>query len=1237
MSQRTSSPLAQEMLTILQKWRCESPFTCSASYDPGKGKPTKSEICVSTIGIFLFNRKKSKKKSPQQLFMSYMDLASIGRNDDGALEFTGRDGSLLAAITVEESVSEFLNATQKCFAAMMNGSELTLELKGSLRSAPQPEEVAPNNVSLKYLSMCAKWKRDVDPALLAVFTEFEQGSRRMICFGKEIAPTLPWVVGPPLYYEKDLRVLVLDGFAPMYLGLILNSILNVNHYITSCTLSSYDSTDLCLETVRLQDVENLSVVSWTLSNLDLNVFAWSVLWSMFRYAAGAIQQFTVHKVAMDAQKIHDFNVSILDGHVFRSLESLTLEEITIQQNDAVLLYSCVSKLPGALPMLTKIVCRRWSSGLGLRQEATQTLGFVSANSLRHLYLYRTVMKDITGPVGFPSELRVIEFPVCAFTAASLVNILSEIAKKVTKPLTLNLESIQMGPAERTLFFQKLPQLPEMSHLVELDWSHSPIPDAEFDDWARVFLVRSLRFIGLSRCFKDASSRPMFYKIINKLEKCDIWGILFAGPLEADKGTDFDFADDIAEVLSKLTVLKGLTYLNFSRHKFTKSLTPWMGEFCKKMPSFQELECDNSGLATVSDLHKFYEGLLSPRRLQAVRKPVADLKRVMGPDFEAKLRSPEYSALAQLFEGVREPPAALSRRFFYATEQEMSKLAEYHDQFPFSLSSYRPGEYVDFAKIKNQLDVRSLMDPKMQVTPAVDFAEHQASVLPTPYEMPPKSSRIHPFRPPAFLQTAAPYVMRDEPDLEAKERSLRHKRHSERRKSRRHRSASKKIISPIVNEPESYSHSHHMGNVSDETIQNICIITELFELYANGTDAFQIDIQVEQPEQYISPEGMKWIEEKKKEKRVDKDEPTDGPIEESSEQFSRFSSRLGGNMTDLMDREEILDTCESEHVTEELLPDDVLSGSQIDMFESLDRGFQDDYLDDLPSYVPMLREKHEESITDQFQLLPPPPTFIDTAQLFSGSVSQEKEVLCDEDYTESLLKRVSESKHKEALQRLDEAYKVLIHHIPWRDMNISNLPRDPTEVNDKGNISREFAKLLDSNKNLYAAVINPREIRRSMAQTYRKTATAADLKLEEVDMPTVQVSARTTSLGAGLKQLNSSTGSEEDREGLNATHGTIKPHSRPLLQTIPEAGQGTLKPRVLPGLPVPITGLGNMKVPKPLTGIPVPLSVTDPKADAFAISDSTPAPGGNPEGVPPAPDRISVTMSLLQRSGLPPLE
>ena len=1230
MSQRTSSQLSQEMRAVLERWRSESPFTSGASYDPGKGKPTNSEICVSTIGIFLFNRKKSKKKSALQLFMSYMDIESIGRNDEGDLEFTGRDGSCLATINVD-SVSEFLTSMQKCFAAMMNGSGLKLQLKGGLRSAPPPEEVGPNNVSLKYLSMCAKWKWDVDPDLLAVFSEFEKGSRRMICFGKELAPTVPWLIGPPLYYEKDLRVLVLDGFAPMYLGLILQDILSANHYITSCTLSSYDSNDLCLETVRLQDIQNLSVVSWTLSNLDLNVFAWSVLWSMFRYAAGAIQQFTVHKVAMDSQKIHDLNVSILDGHAFRTLESLTLEEIEIQAGDVVALYSCVSKLPGALPMLSKIVCRKWSSGLGLRQDATQSLGFVSANSLRHLYLSRTIMKDITGPVDFPKELRVIEFPMCAFTAASLVNILSEIAKKVTKPLTLNLESIQMGAAERTLFFQKLPLLPAMSQLIEFDWSHSPIPEAEFDDWARVFLVQSLRFIGLSRCFRT-SNKNMFYRIINKLETCDIWGILFAGPLDTDKGTDLDWADDIAELLSKLTVLKGLTYLNISRHKFTKSLIPWMSEFCKKVPSFQELECDNSGLATLTDLHKFYEGLLSPRRLQAVRRPVTDLKRLMGKDFESKLRSPEYSALVQLFEGVREPSGALSRRFFYATKQDMSKLADYHDQFPFSLSSYRPGEYVDFAKIKNQLDVRSVMDPQMQATPAVDFAEHQASILPTPYEMPPKSCRIPRFRSPAFLKAAGPYVMRDEPDLEAKERNVRHKRHSEKRKSRRHRSSSKKILTSLVNEPESYS---HMGNVSDEVIQNICIITELFELYANGTDAFQIDIQVEQPEQYISPEGMKWIEEKKKEKRVEKDEPTDGPIEESSEQFSRYSSRFGGNMTDIMDREELLDTCESEHVTEEFLPDDILSGSQIDMFESLDRGFQDDYLDDIPSYVPMLREKREDEITDQFQLLPPPPTVINTAQLFSGSVSEEKEVCYDEGYTESLLKRVSESKHKEALQRLDEAYKVLVHHIPWRDMNISNLPRDPTEVHDKGNISREFAKLLDSNKNLYAAVINPREIRRSMVQSYRKTATAADLELEEVDMPTVQVSTRTTSLGTGLKQLNSSTGSEEDREGLNATHGTIKPQSRPLLQTIPEAGQGTLKPRVLPGLPVPLTGLGNMRSPK--LPIPVPLSVAEPKGDAFAIADSTPAPGGNPESVPPAPDRISVTMSLLQRSNVPPLE
>lgn len=1201
MSKHAAGGLTQEMETVLGKWCATAALNCGGSCGGGKGKPQKVTICVTSIGLFVFKRKSSKKGNPTLFVLSYMDFNAVSQNDEEDLEFISFAGDVLKTITVE-GVSQFITALQENYARMMNGSGITLEFKGRLHPREGPKEIAPNNVTLKYYSMCAKHDVDVDQDLCRIFREYEKSERRMICFDLERETVSPYVVCPPLYYEKSLRLVVFEKFAPRMLGMILADLFGTNHYITSCTLSSY-GTEMIFEPILGDGLEKWSVVSWTLYNLTTTEFSWSVLWSTFRIMSGAIQQLTIQKVALTEQKVLDLQVNLRNGSAFRSLESLTLDEITMDAASVChLLYHLVASLPRGLPLLSKVVCKRWSQGVSLKPEG-QRMHLIFSEAVRHLSLYKALLTNATTPISFPSQLSALDFTLCAFSIDSLLHILREIGEKIKRPFALGLDAVCMKKTERSVFYAKLGGLPALSQVVELDWSRTAVPVDQFDDWARVFLTPSLKFLTLSRIFKEAT-KQVLYRVIDFLATNNqLWGLCLGGPVNREKEAELDLADNLAEVYSRIAKLQSLVHLDVSRHSFTKTLTVWTQDFLKKMPNLRELVCDNSGLATVEDLQSFYSAVLS-QKLTSVKLPIGDMLRLFGPRCEAQ-QSPEYVKFKAMFDNFPDPVESSVRKMFYATGKDLSQLRDYAKTFPFTFFSYRPGDEICFSRIpEERFEARSIINLDAGPTPPASYADLQVSCLKSPYEMP----RGHParrFELPARFATAEPQASTEEPSTSEVSKGRR-KRHSEKKK-RRHRS-SKKMSVPIIETPV------EKCPVSPSVIRNICTIRALFDLYGDEPCSFQTNVTVPELPQFITEEGTRWIEEKMVD--VARDEPTEGPIEESTEQFPRLSARATISMEQIDMREEMTDTVELENETEELPPEEELPTSQGDTEDFLELpDYRDDFFDFLPQQPMIPIEQPQREETARFPMLPALPETVNTKRIFDVVLGTEPEIQWGSGYSGELLVRIKEVKQQDALKKIEMAGEILERRTPWRNMTIATLPREPDTADNRLNVTPEMNKQLENYRNLYARVTTlPRELRRSTVAQRR----TAELNLDDIEGPTLSrdlsqqgsddeglARERHSTLPRNGGWLWSSAGNErkqQEREGVTAQTS---------LRSLFESGR---RPGSLAPPPLPL------------------MDILDP----FDIPDSVPVPTNTPGQIPPAPERMCVCAGQLNRTAFPSL-
>lgn len=1203
MSKHAAGGLTQEMETVLGKWCATAAFDCGGSYGGGKGKPQKVTICVSSIGVFVFKRKSSKKRNPTLFVISYMDFNAISQNDEEDLEFISPTGEVLKTITVE-GVSSFIVALHENYARMMNGSGITLEFKGRLHPREGPKEIAPNNVTLKYYSMCAKHDCDVDEDLCRIFREYEKSVRRMICFDLKRETVSPYVVSAPLYYEKSLRLVVFENFAPKMLGILLADLLGTNHYITSCTLSSYGN-DMIFEPILGEGLEKWSVVSWTLYNLsDLTDFTWSVIWSTFRIMSGAIQQLTVQKVALNKQKLNDFQLNLRNGSAFRSLESLTLDEITIDKDcPSQLLYHHVWGLPKVLPLLSKIVCKRWSQGISLKPEGPR-MRLVLSDTVRHISLHKAALTNATVPISFPSQLSALELTLCAFSTDSLLHLLREIGERITRPFALVLDAICMKKAERDVFYARLGELPALSPVVELEWSRTAVPVDDFDQWARAFLTPSLKFLTFSRVFKE-STKHVLYRVVDFLSTHNqLLGLCLGGPVNREKEAELDLADNLAEVCSRLTKLQSLVHLDISRHTFTKTLTVWMQDFLKKMPNLRVLECDNSGLATVEDLQNFYSAVLS-QGLTSVKLPIGDMRRLFGPQCEAQ-QSPEYVKFKAMFDNFPEPAESSVRKMFYGTGNDLSQLQDYAKVFPFTLSSYRPGDEICLSRIpEERFEARSIINLDAGPTPPASYADLQVSCLKSPYEMP-RGLPAHGFELPDRFAAAEPEAPTEEPSTSVSEvRKERRKRHSEKKK-RRHRS-SKKKTAPVVEAPV------EKCPVSPNVIRNICTIRALFDLYGDEPCSFQTNVTVPELPQFITEEGMRWIEEKMVD--VARDEPTEGPMEESTEQFPRFSARATLSMERIDMREEMTDMVELENETEELPPEEELPTSQGDTEDFLEvPDYRDDYFDFLPQQPMIPIEQPQREETARFPMLPPLET-VNTKRIFDVVLGTEQEIQWGSDYSGELLVRIKEVKQQDALKKIEMAGEILGRRTPWRNMTITTLPRELDTADNRLNVSQEMNKQLESYRNLYARVTAlPRELRRSTVAQRR----TAELNLDDIEGPT-------------LSRDLSQTGSDD--EGLaRERHSTLPRNGGSLWSST----GGERRQRDREGVPAQ-TSLRSLfeSGRRPGSLAPQQLSLLD-IIDPFDVPDSVPVPTNTPGQIPPAPERMCVCAGQLNRTAFPSL-
>jgi hypothetical protein len=420
---------------------------------------------------------------------------------------------------------------------------------------------------------------------------------------------------------------------------------------------------------------------------------------------------------------------------FKTLELLTVDEIEIGELEVMPSFNKLLHSVLRLPMIYHFGAGHWSFPFLLRFDSRKPIQFVISSSLRSLLLKRADMRNVLREIDWPPRVCNIEFVDCRFSPESLVSLLNGIGAGIHHPISLSLEGIAIGEKDRAKFNGMSSSIPELSQIVELNWTRNRIDGDWIYEFCRIFLTESLRFLDISECIKRADIST-YVTIFEKLGGARLWGLAMRG--SASGGGDFCYEDQLQTLFPGLLKLKVLTHLDISFHFFGVAVLPHFVDMVRIMTSLAELSIDGTMLAPASEFYRLYSGLVQTAQwIRSLQRPLSDLKRLE----QEPAKCPDFTALRRAVMPLGLPSTRRVRCAYYERcPADCARMLEFVEKFPVSaLPCAAPDEFVMYQIAPSARSVRSLHDRAME--PIRDsLADAQLEQLPSPYVDPPDRHR-----------------------------------------------------------------------------------------------------------------------------------------------------------------------------------------------------------------------------------------------------------------------------------------------------------------------------------------------------------------------------------------------------------------------------------------------------------------------------------------------------------------
>ena len=1150
----------------------------------GKMKKCRCKVCPA--GLFITSKKRRAKFNGKG-FISNFDIKSIELQPKNTviLRLSGDQPDITVSVP---DPSEFVNLLCSWHNKLL---AQPLSLVG-FDQGIQAQEAGrtPFSAAFRYITACAKYKGLFDQATFDLFKRFDRGDRTSIVFSSALeSPIHANTIVYPLIHEQSLNTVVFRGFAPVIVGRVVHSLCKKGKSVRTIVICDYD--DFQFELMKFDKVENPWPVSFVFSNLRMPDARMPLLISEISEYRGSIQSLVWDQVKFTALMLKCFESFVIMKRCYLSLEVLRFSNLDVKK-DTFAVFNFVIGIASRLPVLQRLSLNRWTNGaLRLRPDPRFPVSFITSRSIRSLTITNVDLFEVLRPITFDDSVHSIEFASCRFNAQSMKNLFMSV-RNIQHQVNLSIDRPAMTSADRALFWEEAKSFPVMDNIYELGWARNFITAGFVDEFCRIFITPTLRYLDISCVFRLTNKTELF-KVLGKLADVKLWGLSIGGPLTV-RDEPYDFQDIIVETFQYVKGITTLEYLDISRHSFTTLSSPNILEFCRSTPNLKQISCDSSKLASLPSLFEFYRDLAGIDTITAIRRPIADLNRLSHDNPKEVLNNSGFASFRDALLRTREPMTRDMRDTLFFECKDMSRAEEFQRKYPATLLESDvcdPYDLKDYGR--GEVPISSLLDSQKNVCNS-DFGDYQALVLRSPYEGPlskPRTELVLPER----MKNLVEYT--EEPS------------HSE--------------SPPPPPPPEAnVSPSKSMMTQKDfQLFRNIKLLRSIFSAFDNVEDPYPSVGTIPPPAAVVSSEVF---EEFTRSFEGMAHEETDEYSESSTSRVSLSrSNSINGPLSELSYRrspsaseiaDEVSETSESVRSTVETFVETFVE-EPIDAFEPEP---VEDWVNAIPNEQPIdTLMDHEDTQTKRIGILQLPPAAIGQT-LFMSSPKGPESVDFGVEYMEGLSGKLENAKQSEALERMRQSLKVLEARTPWYEVCLPELPMTPP-VDTAPTRGLSLQEVYAPNiRDLFAKVVTlPREVRRGSVRSDSRP--------------------NTSEFAAGPATRASSVRRGEASPYIPATEGT----AGPILRTL---GSDSSRP---PPIPRPLDSSARAR-----SGVPQYLLQTEPRRqlpsllttpdlpqvevpeltiDVFNIPDSVPSFVPDPMTIERAPRNMSACYTQLTRS------
>lgn len=1150
----------------------------------GKMKKCRCKVCPA--GLFVTSKKRRAKFNGKG-FISNFDIKSIELqpNNTVLLRLSGDQPDIIVMVPdPAEFVSLLCNWHNKLLAQ-------PLSLIGFDQSIQTQEGgQAPFSAAFRYVVACTKYKGVFDQATFDLFKKFDRGDRAGIVFPSTLeSPIHANTIVYPLIHEQALNTVVFRGFAPVIVGRVIHSLCKKTKSVRTIVICDYD--DFQFELLKLDKAENPSPVSFVFSNLRLPEPRLPLLISEISEYRGSIQSLIWDQMKFTPIMLKCLESFIIMRRCYSSLEVLRFSNLDVKKDETFAVFNFMIAIASRLPLLQRLSMTRWMNGaLRLRPDPRLPVSFITSRSIRSLTITNVDLIEVLRPITFESQVHSIEFASCRFNAQSLKNLFLSV-RNIPHQVNVSIDRPVMTSADRALFWEEAKNFPVMDNIYELGWARNFITAGFVDEFCRIFITPTLRYLDISCVFKLVNKNELF-RVLTKLANVKLWGLSIGGPLTT-RDESYDFQDIIVEAFQYVKGIETLEYLDISRHSFTAISSPKILEFCRSTPNLKQIACDSSKLASLPNLFELYRNLAAVDTITAIRRPIADLNRLSHDDPKEALNNSGFPSFHDALLRTREPMTRDMRDTLFLEYKDMSRAEEFQRKYPAALIELDicdPYDLKDYGR--GEVPVSSLLDSRENVCSS-DFGNYQALLLRSPYEGPLSKPRT---------QLVLPERMKDL--VEYKEEPS----HSE-------------SPPPPPQAEANASPSKSMLTQKDfQLFRNIKLLRSIFSAFDGVEDPYPSVGTIPPPAAVVSNEvfeeftrsfeGMaheeteEYSESSTSRISLSRSNSINGPLSELSYRRSLSTFEIG---------DEVSETSESVRSTVETFVEE-----PIDTFEPEPEPVEN-WVNAIPNEQPMdALMDQEDTPTKRIGILPSPPAAIGQA-LFMSSPKGPESVDFGVEYMEGLSGKLENGKQSEALERMRQSLKVLEARTAWHEVCLPALPMTPPAdtASARGLSLQAYAPNI---RDLFAKVVTlPREVRRGSVRSDSRpnvSEFAAGPATRANSVRRGEVSPHIPATEGAAAPILRTLGSDSSR---------APPIPRPLDSSVARARSGIPPQYLLQTEP-------RRQLPSLLTTPDEPqVEVPELAIDVFNIPDSVPSLVQDPMTIERAPRNMSASYTQLTRS------